>query len=128
MLGSTLLGFCAILPGKKVPVGATWRWKGDLLNIGGCGSLVAEFRLAEIFDHDGKRAARITGTVPEGWPGAVPNVRCELVYLIDEQLPVKGSYHYESKSRKETLRTEARWCARPAKTEAVSGRKTRRPR
>ena len=108
MLGSTLLGFCAILPGKKVAVGDTWHWKGDLLNIGGCGNLEAEFKLAGIVDHDGKKAARITGTIPKGWPKTGSDVKCELLYLLDTGVPVRASYTYKSKSRSVTLRTTAR--------------------
>lgn len=117
-----LLGFCAILPGKKVAVGDTWHWKGNLLNIGGCGNLEAEFKLAGIVDHDGKRAARITGTIPKGWPKTRSDVRCELLYLIDTGLPVRASYTYKSKSRTVALRTTARWLDADATPRPTSGR------
>ncbi len=130
MLGSTLLGFCAILPGKKVAVGDTWHWKGNLLNIGGCDSLEAEFKLVAVVDHNGKKAAKITGTIPKGWPKTASDVKCELLYLIDTGVPVKASYTYKSKSRTVTLRTTARWldarATATATAEAVASRPTSR--
>ena len=126
MLGSTLLGFCAILPGKKVAVGDTWHWKGDLLNIGGGDSLEAEFKLAGIVDHNGKKAARITGTIPKGWPKTRSDVKCELLYLMDTGVPVQASYTYKSKSRSVTLRTTARWLPAVADAAASAPRPTPR--
>ena len=128
MLGSTLLGFCAILPGKKVAVGDTWNWKGDLLNISGGGNLEAEFKLASIVNLNGKQAARITGTIPKGWPKTASDVKCELLYLIDTGVPVKASYTYRSKSRTVTLRTTARWldARATAAAEAAASRPTSR--
>ena len=109
-----MIGFCAILPGKKVTIGTTWEWQGDLLNTAGCGQLVAKFTLTDIVKHEGKKAARITGKIEDGWPeGLKPKATCELLVSLADGVPLKASFDYESKTRTEHIRTTARWIDKP---------------
>ena len=103
------MGFAAILPGKRVAVGATWKWQGDLLNTSGGQNITGTFRLAEVVEHDGELIARITGTVNKGWQNQAPDVRVELRYSIDRGVPVSSKYRYRSERRTTTVRTTARW-------------------
>ncbi len=118
MLGSTLLGFSAILPGHKVAVGDTWKWKGDLLNIYKGDNLVAEFRLEEIRnkgDEGDDQQVRISCRIDEGWHDVVPKVRGHLIYSPKLGLPLSSQFDYKSKRREAHLRTEARWVHEPLK-------------
>ena len=125
MLGSSLLGFCSVLPGKRVKLGDTWTWKGDLLNIGGAGGLVARFKLESVTKRGDDQVAVISGSIDKGWPkGVSPKAKCRLVFSLKTGTPLEGSFDYASKSRTQKLRTKARWVgpkAKAAKTAASAG-------
>ncbi|MEE9127984.1 MAG: hypothetical protein V3U11_12670 [Planctomycetota bacterium] len=116
MLGSTLLGFSAILPGHEVGVGDTWKWKGDLLNIYQCDKLAAEFRLDAVQKKNDDDQVRISCKIDEGWHDVIPKVRAHLIYSPKLGLPLSSRYDYKSKTRETHLRTEARWIGRSGKT------------
>lgn len=99
-----MYGLTAILPGKKVAIGETWDWKGDLLNMWKGENLRAVFTLKELVKVNGEECARITGEVIEGWP-ASPSPKCdvELFYSLSRKVPVKGTHRYASKSRTNTI-------------------------
>lgn len=116
MLGSTLLGFSAILPGRKVAVGDAWQWKGDLLNIYKCDKLVGQFKLEAADDQQ----VRISCRINQGWHDVVPEIQGHLVYSQRLGVPVSSRFDYKSKRREQHLHTEARWIPEPAKARNAS--------
>ena len=99
-------------------MGDTWEWKGDLLNIAGGDKLVATFELDEIVQHEGESMARITGVIEKGWPmrdgeeaAPEPTVKVELLFLLEQGLPLSGSFDYASRTRTTSIRTSARWAS-----------------
>lgn len=122
MLGSTLLGFCAILPGRKVTLGDTWKWKGDLLNVAGGGNLVGTFKLESVDD----QKVRISCRIDEGWKNTVPKVRGQLSYSRKLGLPLSSRYDYKSKKREAHVRTEARWLPKVQKATDAAAKKAKK--
>ena len=114
------MGFAAILPGGEVALGDTWQWQGDLLNIQGCGQIVATFKLEQLLERDGERCARITGTL-SNWPGEpAPKFRCELLFSLARGMPVTSTQEYSDGGRTSTIRTRLLGVDPPR--EAVQGR------
>ena len=108
MLGSSLLGFCAALPGKKVPVGAVWTLVGNLLDIHRCDNLLASFTFEGVEEFEGERCARITGRMT-GWPfEKPPEFSCELRFSLERRMPVLSTLHFKSSSREERITVRAR--------------------
>jgi hypothetical protein len=121
LLGSALLGFPAVLPGKKVSVGAVWSWKGDLLNIHKCDKLLAMFTFKAIVDHKGERCAHITGKV-QGWPfKAPPTCTCELFFSLERRMPVTSTLKFTSSSRDQTVQIKVRKPGGKAPVDAKKG-------
>ena len=113
LLGSTLLGFAAILPGEPVAIGASWQWRGDLLNLARRENLLGTFRLVAVTEEEGEEIALIQGKVSLGL-GTTATVGVELRYSIDRGLPISSKYRYESKNRTTTIDTTARWLSKDA--------------
>jgi len=88
-------------------VGATWDWKGDLLNIHQCGNLKADFAFKEVVKVDGEDCARITGEVKEGWPADYsPTCQVDLHFSLARRVPVKGTHRFKSPRRTTTIETK----------------------
>jgi hypothetical protein len=104
--GSSLLGFPAILPGKKVAVGARWELSERELLLQRDSGAKGVFRLEKITALEGEPCALIRGKITEPSETTSPTWKCELYFSLKRRMPVSGSVKYHSNSRQETWKVK----------------------
>lgn len=107
LLASSLLGFSAVLPGKRVATHDHWSWRG--LHIDGEAGHLCEATMRLVRVLDGDKRAEITCEIrypqlPEDAAGS-----SSLVYSIEDALPRISHYDLNWKGNRVNVRTSARW-------------------